>query len=70
MNRHMQNETTNFLVEYVTQRCLANHHRRIDILVRSLRQLLDNQNRDRVSQVDFLLRFNLIMFQYMTYERP
>ena len=70
MNRHMQNETTNFLVEYVTQRCLANHQRRIDILVRSLRQLLDNQNRERVSQVDFLLRFNLIMFQYMTYERP
>ena len=23
-----------------------------------------------INQVDFLLRFNLIMFQYMTFERP
>jgi hypothetical protein len=46
------------------------HRRRIDGLIRSLKALLELHNRGRISQVDFLLRFNLIMFQYMTYERP
>ena len=46
------------------------HRDRIDGLVRGLRLLLDHHNRNRITQVDFLLRFNLIMFQYMTYERP
>jgi hypothetical protein len=70
MNRKLENEEPNFFVDFVSKRCLLMHRRRIDGLIRSLRALLEHHNRGRISQVDFLLRFNLVMFQYMTYERP
>ncbi|CDW72129.1 ring finger protein 215 [Stylonychia lemnae] len=60
----------NFFIKFVVQRCLNIHRTRVQALNRSFDSLSRLQQSNRVSQVDYLLRLNLLVIQFMTQEYP
>eukprot|EP00347_Sterkiella_histriomuscorum_P016297 403353724 len=60
----------NFFVKFVMKRCIEMYKKRVQSLNRSFQSLSDLQQRNEVNSVDYILRLNLLVIQFLTQDFP